>query len=39
MTLPQILVDLMKPFMPLVASGLASLSVSGIWKLIQAMVG
>jgi hypothetical protein len=28
-----------RPFMPLVASGLAFLSVSGIWKLIQAMVG
>ena len=28
-----------QPFMPLVASGLAFLSVSGIWKLIQAMVG
>ena len=28
-----------RPFMPLVASGLAFLSVSGIWKLVQAMVG
>ena len=28
-----------RPFMPLVGSGLAFLSVSGIWKLIQAMVG
>lgn len=28
-----------RPFMPLVASGLAFLSVSAIWKLIQAMVG
>ena len=27
-----------RPFMPLVGSGLAFLSVSGIWKLIQAMV-
>lgn len=26
-----------RPFMPLVASGLAFLSVSGIWKLVQAM--
>jgi hypothetical protein len=28
-----------RPFMPLVGSGLAFLSVSGIWKLVQAMVG
>lgn len=28
-----------RPFMPLVASGLAFLSVSGIWKLVQAMAG
>ena len=28
-----------RPFMPLAGSGLAFLSVSGIWKLIQAMVG
>ena len=28
-----------RPFMPLVGSGLALLSVSGIWKLVQAMVG
>ncbi|HET9281194.1 MAG TPA: hypothetical protein VFR24_04465 [Candidatus Angelobacter sp.] len=28
-----------RPFMPLVASGLAFLSVSGIWKLVQVMVG
>ena len=28
-----------RPFMPLVASGLAFLSVSAIWKLVQAMVG
>jgi hypothetical protein len=28
-----------RPFMPLVGSGLAFLSVSGIWKLIQAMAG
>lgn len=28
-----------RPFMPLVASGLAFLSVSAIWKLIQVMVG
>jgi hypothetical protein len=28
-----------RPFMPLVVSGLAFLSVSGIWKLVQAMVG
>jgi hypothetical protein len=27
-----------KPFMPLVGSGLAFLSVSAIWKLVQAMV-
>jgi hypothetical protein len=28
-----------RPFMPLVGAGLAFLSVSGIWKLCQAMVG
>ena len=28
-----------RPFMPLVGSGLALLSVSGIWKLVQAMAG
>jgi hypothetical protein len=28
-----------RPFMPLVGSGLAFLSVSGIWKLVQAMAG
>jgi hypothetical protein len=28
-----------RPIMPLVGSGLAFLSVSGIWKLVQAMVG
>ena len=28
-----------RPFMPLVGSGLAFLSVSAIWKLVQAMVG
>jgi hypothetical protein len=28
-----------RPFMPLVGSGLAFLSVSSIWKLVQAMVG
>ena len=28
-----------RPFVPLVGSGLAFLSVSGIWKLVQAMVG
>jgi hypothetical protein len=28
-----------KPFMPLVFSALAFLSVTGIWKLVQAMVG
>jgi hypothetical protein len=28
-----------RPFMPLVGSGLAFLSVSGIWKLVQVMVG
>ena len=28
-----------QPFMPLVGSGLAFLSVSGIWKLVQAMAG
>jgi hypothetical protein len=28
-----------RPFMPLVGSGLAFLSLSGIWKLVQAMVG
>jgi hypothetical protein len=28
-----------RPFMPLVASGLAFLSVSAIWKLVQAMAG
>lgn len=28
-----------RPFMPLVASGLAFLSVSAIWKLVQVMVG
>lgn len=28
-----------RPFMPLVGSGLAFLSVSGVWKLVQAMVG
>ena len=28
-----------RPFMPLVAAGLAFLSVSGIWKLCQAMIG
>src|SRR5437016_485352 len=28
-----------KPFMPLVGSGLAFLSVSAIWKLVQAMAG
>jgi hypothetical protein len=28
-----------RPFMPLVGSGLAFLSVSAIWKLIQVMVG
>lgn len=28
-----------RPFMPLVGSGLAFLSVSGIWRLVQAMVG
>jgi len=27
-----------RPFMPLVASGLAFLSVSGLWRLVQAMV-
>jgi hypothetical protein len=28
-----------KPFMPLVFSALAFLSVTGLWKLVQAMVG
>src|SRR6266567_1457298 len=28
-----------RPFMPLVASGLAFLSVSAVWKLVQAMAG
>ena len=28
-----------RPFMPLVGSGLAFLSVSAIWKLVQAMAG
>ncbi|HZU29836.1 MAG TPA: hypothetical protein VFB79_01900 [Candidatus Angelobacter sp.] len=28
-----------RPFVPLIASGLAFLSVSGIWKLVQAIVG
>ena len=28
-----------RPFMPLVGSGLAFLSVSGIWKLVQALAG
>jgi hypothetical protein len=28
-----------RPFMPLVASGLAFLSVSALWKLVQVMVG
>lgn len=26
-----------RPFMPLVGTGLAFLSISGIWKLVQAM--
>jgi hypothetical protein len=28
-----------RPFMPLIGSGLAFLSVSALWKLVQAMVG